>query len=87
MRLMAGLRLRSSQSPQMTDEAVDVVLVLIDSESDPQHVAADVGDAIAREQIRIPALRTGIAKGEEAGMRAAVERIEQIGVRNAGFGD
>ena len=34
-----------------------------------------------RLQLGVPALRVGAAEGEEAGVRLAVERIEQLGLR------
>jgi hypothetical protein len=52
---------------------------VIEAKADPQHVAAHVGDAIALAQHVVPARRIGVAEGEEAGVRAVVERVEQLG--------
>src|SRR4029079_1467931 len=79
MRSAAARPLSSRQSPQHLDKPFDVILVLIDSEPDPEHVPTHVGDAIPRLELCMPALRARRAKSEEAGVRRSVERVEQLG--------
>ena len=61
------------------------VLVMVEREADAKHVAAHVGDAVARlELARTSAARPG--RGRRGSARAAaVERIEQLGARPAQF--
>ena len=61
---------RHDRSSSQFDQAPDVLFVLIDCETDAEHVAAHVGDAIARLQRLLPRLGAAIAKGEEARVAA-----------------
>src|SRR6476469_1724618 len=76
--LAADRQWPSIQSPEKADKPIDVIFVLIDSEADPQHIAANVGDAVLNLEVGIPALGVGASEGEEARVRAAFERIEQF---------
>ena len=69
-------------SSEQIDEQPDVRLVVVDRETDPQHVAADIGDAIFRFQLLVPALCGWASEGEEARVRRSVERVEWLGVPN-----
>src|SRR6185437_14354535 len=73
---------RSLQLPQQRREPVDVTIVLVDSKTDPQNVAANVGDAVPGLELLVPAQCGGASEGEEAGMRKAVDRIEELGLRD-----
>src|SRR5690349_16849105 len=74
-----GPSLGSMQFPHELNEAVDVAFVLIDAETDAQHVAAHVGDAVPRLELGIPALGVWAAESEEARVRLPLERIEKLG--------
>ena len=52
---------------------------MIDCEADPQHVAADIGDAVAGLERLVPALRIRASEGEEPRVRLAIERVEKLG--------
>ena len=56
-------------------------------QADPQDIAAHIGDAVAGLQLVIPALRIRAAKGKEARVRAAIDRIQQFGIAEYGPGN
>jgi len=62
-------------------EAFHVANVLIQAEPDPQYIATNVRDAISCLEVGMPTLRVGAAEGQEAGMRAGFQRVEQFGSR------
>jgi hypothetical protein len=62
------LLFRYLELSEKRDEAFHVAFSLIDAESYPEHIAANVGDAVAGLQLGIPALRLRYPEGEEAGM-------------------
>ena len=70
----------------MAREGEDVVGVVIEPKPDPNHIAADIGDDLSREQCLLPRRRSGIAKGQEARVRSAVERVEQFRFGQRGVG-
>src|SRR6185312_5317173 len=78
---------RSFQLPQQSDEAVDIRLVLVNPEADPQDVAAHIGDAVLGHELRIPALGVRAAEGKEARVLTAIKGIEQLGVGERGLGN
>ena len=60
---------------------------MVEAETDPEHVAADVGDAVARCQCGLPLCGAGMAEGEEAGVGAAIERVQEFGFTERRRGD
>ena len=71
----------------MADEPIHIVLVLVDSEANPQDVTTHVGDDIARLELRIPALRVVAPEGEKASVWSAVEWVQQLGIAERGCAD
>jgi len=74
------LLFRYLELSEKRDEALQIAFILIDAETDPQHVAANVGDAVAGLQLGIPALRIGASESEEPSVSApiSVQRIEKL---------
>src|SRR4051812_41219915 len=66
------------QFPQKPNQALYVALVLINSEPDPEHVAAQIGNHVPRLELGIPTLCAGTAERKEARMRLSVERVEKL---------
>ena len=56
-------------------QPVDVALVLVQPESNPEHVAADVGDAVSRLERAYQSWPAGRGR-RGSGRAAAVERVQ-----------
>ena len=78
MRAAAAGRRRSIQFPQIGGQALDILFILIDAEADTQDVTANVGNAVPRLEIGVPALRIGAAEREKARVRPPIERVQKI---------
>src|SRR3569833_3027322 len=59
-------------------EAVDVFRVVIERQADAQHVVAHVGDGAGIQQLGFPSLSLRVTEGQEARVRLAVQRVQQL---------
>src|SRR5690349_10969042 len=79
--------LAGSNRRQEGAQALNVFGVLVEAESNPQHVATNVRHAVFRQKGLMPALRVRIAEGEKSRMGLVVQRVKQLGRCELGLSD